>query len=149
MLIEVLFIKAENKINSHVHQLMKVYVHTHTHTVWKFTQQKNEQKCLGEYQDNFAEWRIVDKKIIYTLSLYLCNSKSRQTPVIKVKSVVIWRWTSEWIWKVIGGNFLMLSYILIALHIDCSHIYTTVWNSVRLYFSGLQNHCRWWLQPWN
>ena len=19
----------------------------------------------------------------------------------------------------------------------------------RLYFSGLQNHCRWWLQPWN
>ena len=22
-------------------------------------------------------------------------------------------------------------------------------NSVRLYFWGLQNHCRWWLQPWN
>ena len=22
-------------------------------------------------------------------------------------------------------------------------------TSVRLYFSGLQNHCRWWLQPWN
>ena len=22
-------------------------------------------------------------------------------------------------------------------------------NSVRLYFSGLQNHCRLWLQPWN
>ena len=22
-------------------------------------------------------------------------------------------------------------------------------NSVRLYFSGLQNHCRWWLQPIN
>ena len=22
-------------------------------------------------------------------------------------------------------------------------------NSVRLYFSGLQNQCRWWLQPWN
>ena len=21
--------------------------------------------------------------------------------------------------------------------------------SVRLYFGGLQNHCRWWLQPWN
>ena len=25
----------------------------------------------------------------------------------------------------------------------------TVGNSVRLYFLGLQNHCRWWLQPWN
>ena len=22
-------------------------------------------------------------------------------------------------------------------------------NSGRLYFVGLQNHCRWWLQPWN
>ena len=22
-------------------------------------------------------------------------------------------------------------------------------NSVRLYFGGLQNDCRWWLQPWN
>ena len=22
-------------------------------------------------------------------------------------------------------------------------------KSVRLYFGGLQNHCRWWLQPWN
>ena len=22
-------------------------------------------------------------------------------------------------------------------------------NSVRLYLFGLQNHCRWWLQPWN
>ena len=22
-------------------------------------------------------------------------------------------------------------------------------KSARLYFSGLQNHCRWWLQPWN
>ena len=22
-------------------------------------------------------------------------------------------------------------------------------NSVRLYFGGLQNRCRWWLQPWN
>ena len=22
-------------------------------------------------------------------------------------------------------------------------------NSVRFYFGGLQNHCRWWLQPWN
>ena len=33
---------------------------------------------------------------------------------------------------------------------------TTSWEidgetveSVRLYFSGLQNHSRWWLQPWN
>ena len=22
-------------------------------------------------------------------------------------------------------------------------------NSVKFYFGGLHNHCRWWLQPWN
>ena len=22
-------------------------------------------------------------------------------------------------------------------------------ETVRVYFGGLQNHCRWWLQPWN
>ena len=22
-------------------------------------------------------------------------------------------------------------------------------GTVRIYLSGLQNHCRWWLQPWN
>ena len=22
-------------------------------------------------------------------------------------------------------------------------------QTVRLYYFGLQNHCRWWLQPWN
>ena len=25
----------------------------------------------------------------------------------------------------------------------------TMGNSDRLYFGGFQNHCRWWLQPWN
>ena len=35
-----------------------------------------------------------------------------------------------------------------------SHIHTWLLphnsgNSVRFYFGGLQNHCRWWLQPWN
>ena len=24
-----------------------------------------------------------------------------------------------------------------------------IMKTVRLYFRGLQNHCRWWLQPWN
>ena len=25
----------------------------------------------------------------------------------------------------------------------------TMETSEKLYFGGLQNHCRWWLQPWN
>ena len=28
-----------------------------------------------------------------------------------------------------------------------NHMYTCI--SVGLYFGGFQNHCRWWLQPWN
>ena len=39
------------------------------------------------------------------------------------------------------------------LNIQKTKIMTNRWgnsgNSVRLYFLGLQNHCRWWLQPWN
>ena len=28
-------------------------------------------------------------------------------------------------------------------------IYGETMETVTLYFGGLQNHCRWWLQPWN
>ena len=40
---------------------------------------------------------------------------------------------------------IMVSGPIISWQIDGQ----TVETSVRLYFSGLQNHCRWWLQPWN
>ena len=37
--------------------------------------------------------------------------------------------------------------------IQSHHFITNRWgnngNSEKLYFLGLQNHCRWWLQPWN
>ena len=37
--------------------------------------------------------------------------------------------------------------------IQSHHFMTNRWwnngNSDRLYFPGLQNHCEWWLQPWN
>ena len=36
---------------------------------------------------------------------------------------------------------IMASGSLISLQIDG--------KNKRLYFLGLQNHCRWWLQPWN
>ena len=39
------------------------------------------------------------------------------------------------------------------LGIDSHHFRANRWgnngNSDRLYFLGLQSHCRWWLQPWN
>ena len=37
--------------------------------------------------------------------------------------------------------------------IQSHHVMANRWgnngNSERLYFLRLQNHCRWWLQPWN
>ena len=34
-------------------------------------------------------------------------------------------------------------------HHFMANIWGSNWNSNRLYFLGFQNHCRWWLQPWN
>ena len=43
--------------------------------------------------------------------------------------------------------------LLRAMYFWSNHFMGNRWgnrgNSVRLYFGGLQNHCRWWLQPWN
>ena len=43
------------------------------------------------------------------------------------KTIALTRWTFVWMANRWGNNG----------------------NSDRLYFMGLQNHCRWWLQPWN
>ena len=44
-------------------------------------------------------------------------------------------------------------HILAVVCIRSHHFMANRWgnngNSYRLYFLGLQNHCRWWLQPWN
>ena len=39
--------------------------------------------------------------------------------------------------------------IMVPSHITSWHIDGNNGNSDRLYFLGFQNHCRWWLQPWN
>ena len=43
---------------------------------------------------------------------------------------------------------IMASSLINSWQVD-GEIMETVENSVKLYFWGLQNHCRWWLQPWN
>ena len=64
-------------------------------------------------------------------------------------------------------NFLVSGLFLYVFFLPFSIVFSCVWwlslmlclscfffvcdsgNNVRLYFSGLQNHYRWWLQPWN
>ena len=49
---------------------------------------------------------------------------------------------SEW-------NFCPTQYLFFELtnHLDMANRWGNSGNSDRLYFWGLQNHCRWWLQP--
>jgi len=72
MLIEVLLIKAENKINSHVCQLMKGYVHTHTHTVEIYTAIKMNKNVLENIKIILLSEELWTKKS-YTLyhSIYV------------------------------------------------------------------------------
>ena len=53
---------------------------------------------------------------------------------------------------------LLRGFALVRTSQQCSHIrshhsmgnrWRNSGNSARLYFWGLQKHCRWWLQPWN
>ena len=44
---------------------------------------------------------------------------------------------------------IMVSNPITSWQIDGKHSMGNSGNSVRLYFFGLQNHCRWWLQPWH
>ena len=64
-------------------------------------------------------------------------------------------------WNFLPANKLILLSYCRVIYCPCKdkhdiqscHFMANRWgnggNSVRLYFSGLQNHCRWWLQPWN
>ena len=47
-------------------------------------------------------------------------------------------------WNVVGGKFYIDE-----VHYFMGNRWGNSGNSVRLYFSGLQNHYGWWLQPWN
>ena len=39
--------------------------------------------------------------------------------------------------------------IMVSGPITSSQLDGDTMETVRVYFWGLQNHCRWWLQPWN
>ena len=56
-----------------------------------------------------------------------------------------------WInWVFLGLPFVSFVELLaLTVHHFMGNRWGNSGNSVRLYFMGLQNHCRWWLQPWN
>ena len=60
------------------------------------------------------------------------------------KTIVLIRWTFAS--KVISLLFNMLSRFVIWSHYFMANRWGDSGNSDRLYFWGLQNHCRWWLQ---
>ena len=59
-----------------------------------------------------------------------------------------WKWSREWkSW--LKAQHSENEYYGIRSHHFMGNRWGNSGNSVRLYFLGLQNHCRWWLQPWN
>ena len=71
------------------------------------------------------------------------------TPPLWLKLKRNWR-ASWWKWK----SWLQTQHSENYDHGIWSHYFMVIrWgnhrNSDRLHFLGLQNHCRWWLQPWN
>ena len=58
-------------------------------------------------------------------------------------------WRKDWYTAKVVYTFLQNSTKGICGHFSMWLQWGNSGNSVRLYFSGLQNHCRWWLQPWN
>ena len=68
------------------------------------------------------------------------SKKELKSPLMKVKE------ESE---KVASKVNIQKTKIMASGPIPSGQIDGETRNSERLYFLGLQNHCRWWLQPWN
>ena len=105
------------------------------------------------------------------VSIYICctyleiNYETFPTilnPCLFTVATNIWRLLSYQYWAVRHSQCKRespLKSCVLCLHFSSSnedhgilshHFMGNRWgNSVRLYFWGLQNHCRWWLQPWN
>ena len=71
--------------------------------------------------------------------------RSSVFPTLLFSSISWWKWRGEW------KSWLKAQRSENEDHgIWSHHFKANRWgNSGRLYFSGLQNHCRWWPQPWN
>ena len=112
--------------------------------------------CLFNLYAKYIMWMLgwvkhkLDSRVLGEVSI---TSDMRMTPPLSRK----WRGTEESLvesergeWK----SWLKTQHWKNEDHgIQSHHLMGNRWgnsgNSVRLYFSGLQNHCRWWLQPWN
>ena len=82
----------------------------------------------------------------------LITSDMQMTPPLWQKAKRNWR-ASWWRWKR-WKSWLKTQHSKNEDHgIWSHHFVANRWgdhgNSERLYFLGLQDHCRWWLQPWN
>ena len=80
--------------------------------------------CLG-YAIRISEHWVLFASVLLATRLLLSHSSWRTSDLSQFLTMASGPITS---WEIDGGNS---------------------GNSVRLYFWGLQNHCRWCLQPWN
>ena len=95
------------------------------------------------------------KKLWYIYTMECCSAIER-----KAFESVLMRWMnlehimqSDVSQKEKDKYYIHYNIILYYITHISHHFMANRWgkgrNSDRLYFWGLQNHCRWWLQPWN
>ena len=74
-----------------------------------------------------------------------------ETPIFWLPDVKSWLiWKDPDVWRDWGQEEKgMTEDEMVGWHHFRANRWGNNGNSERLYFEGLQNHCRWWLQPWN
>ena len=144
----------------HTHTHTHIYIHTHTYTskekfISGFPKRKNQGRNFNikQYEcRNFRGGPVAKTQCSqcngpgqgtrsYMLQLTILHT-AMKIQHSQIKKKYEYRW--------INCNRDILWHIMASCP---NHSIANWWrnneNSDRLYFLGLQNHCRWWLQPWN
>ena len=111
--------------------------------VWSLSREDDLEEETATHFSNFAWIVPMDREVWWAI----------------VHGVTkIWTWLSKHAWTcmyVFSYNLYVMCklkvYNILIWYFPLQYAFmANRWgNSGWLYFSGLQNHCRWWLQPWN
>ena len=107
--------------------------------------------CINNDADHDFFSSLTEKQVVHTclggtFSNITILCVQRRWAVISVTRLnTFWTSDSAYLWHSKNSTKKMASSFIISWNIDGEKS----GNSGRFYFLRLQNHCRWWLQPWN
>ena len=136
-------------------------------TVANFTFLGSKITADGDCSHEIKRRLLLGRKVITNLdSIFKSRNITLPTKVHLIKAMVFpvvvygcesWTVKKAECWRIDAFELWCWRRLLRAQHSEnedhgiwSHHFMGNRWgNSVRLYFWGLQSHCRWWLQPWN